>query len=205
MRILLFFLTFILFNSLLLAQGQQVHSIQGKVVDASGAPLPYAYLHLDSLNKSAIANENGEYIFKDINPGIYSISAQTMGFKLQIRKVILGSTSSVKVDFTLEEDVKQLEEVTIAITSEKSQIEKEAKAVTVIETKEDKQKTEDLGEVLSRSEGVSVRRAGGLGSTMRFSLNGLADEQIRFFVSVLSAGFYVLQVNSHLYELIVDK
>lgn len=40
-----------------------------------------------------------------------------------------------------------------------------------------------MGEVLARAEGVSVQRAGGLGSNMRFSLNGLTNDQIRFFVN----------------------
>lgn len=43
----------------------------------------------------------------------------------------------------------------------------------------------DLGEVLSRVQGVSVRRSGGLGSAARFSLAGLTDDQIRFFLDGL--------------------
>jgi vitamin B12 transporter len=57
-----------------------------------------------------------------------------------------------------------------------------AEAVKVIETEIARRQTQDLGEVLARVEGVSVRRDGGLGSGTRFSLNGLADDQIRFFV-----------------------
>src|SRR5690606_36643053 len=40
----------------------------------------------------------------------------------------------------------------------------------------------DLGEVLSRTHGVQVRRTDGLGSPARLSLEGLHDEQIRFFL-----------------------
>lgn len=39
----------------------------------------------------------------------------------------------------------------------------------------------DLGELLARQQGVIVQRQGGLGSTARFSLNGLSGDQIRFF------------------------
>src|SRR5262249_14036852 len=35
---------------------------------------------------------------------------------------------------------------------------------------------------MARTQGVSVRREGGLGSGTRFSLNGLTDDQIRFFL-----------------------
>lgn len=57
-----------------------------------------------------------------------------------------------------------------------------ARAVTVVDTKEVRERAADLGEVLSRVPGVQVRRAGGLGSLTRFSLNGLYDDQVRFFL-----------------------
>ncbi len=57
-----------------------------------------------------------------------------------------------------------------------------AQAITVIETEQAQRRTADLGEVLARTQGVGVRRSAGLGSWARFSLNGLTDEQIRFFI-----------------------
>lgn len=57
-----------------------------------------------------------------------------------------------------------------------------AEAVNVIDTKRAKQQSADLGEVLARAQGISIRREGGLGSNARFSLNGLHGEQIRFFL-----------------------
>jgi vitamin B12 transporter len=57
-----------------------------------------------------------------------------------------------------------------------------ANPVTVIETEDAQRESADLGELLARSHGVSVQRSGGLGSESRFSLNGLSDDQIRFFV-----------------------
>src|SRR5690606_29203428 len=57
-----------------------------------------------------------------------------------------------------------------------------AEAVHVLETTHNQREAADLGEVTARSQGVSVRRSGGLGSETRLSLNGLTDDQIRFFV-----------------------
>jgi vitamin B12 transporter len=64
-----------------------------------------------------------------------------------------------------------------------------AEAVTVLETESAQRATHDLGEVLARSEGVSVRRDGGLGSDTRFSLNGLTGDQVRFFVDAMPLEF----------------
>ena len=60
------------------------------------------------------------------------------------------------------------------------ELKQSAAAVTVVETQQAKQQAADLGEVLARTQGVAVQRAGGLGSDLRFSMNGLTDEEIRF-------------------------
>src|SRR5690606_30523878 len=57
-----------------------------------------------------------------------------------------------------------------------------AESVVVIETEQAQRQAADMGELLARQEGVSVRRSGGLGSGSRFSLNGLSDDQIRIFL-----------------------
>ncbi|ATB41902.1 ligand-gated channel protein [Cystobacter fuscus] len=73
-------------------------------------------------------------------------------------------------------------EVTVQGPSEGERRRRSAESVQVVDTENIKREAADLGEALSRTEGVSVRRSGGLGSRARFSLAGLTDEQIRFFV-----------------------
>jgi TonB family protein len=73
-------------------------------------------------------------------------------------------------------------DVTVRGPSEVDERRRSAEAVTVIETEQVKRQTADLGEVLARTQGVGVRRAGGLGSDTRFSLGGLTDDQVRFFI-----------------------
>ncbi|WP_437505509.1 TonB-dependent siderophore myxochelin receptor MxcH [Sorangium sp. So ce1099] len=66
--------------------------------------------------------------------------------------------------------------------AEAERLRQSAQAIKVIEIEEAKRRTADMGEVLARTEGVGVRRSAGLGSWSRFSLNGLTDDQIRFFL-----------------------
>jgi vitamin B12 transporter len=66
--------------------------------------------------------------------------------------------------------------------SEAQRLMRSAEAVTVVDTRRAKQQSADLGEVLARTQGIAIRRDGGLGSSTRFSLNGLQNEQIRFFL-----------------------
>lgn len=73
-------------------------------------------------------------------------------------------------------------EIVVVGRSEAELRRESAEAVQVVETEQLRREAADLGEALARSEGVGVRRAGGLGSRTRFSLAGLTDEQIRFFI-----------------------
>ncbi len=57
-----------------------------------------------------------------------------------------------------------------------------AEAVHVIETEEARRESSDLGEVLAREQGISVRRSGGIGSDTRFSLHGFSGDQVRLFL-----------------------
>ncbi|WP_241759354.1 TonB-dependent siderophore myxochelin receptor MxcH [Pyxidicoccus parkwayensis] len=73
-------------------------------------------------------------------------------------------------------------EVTVEGESEVERMRNSAEAVRVIEMQQVQREAADLGQVLARTEGIGVRRVGGLGSRARFSLAGFTDEQIRFFI-----------------------
>jgi vitamin B12 transporter len=73
-------------------------------------------------------------------------------------------------------------DITVRGASAARRLRESAEAVTVIETEHAQRESADMAEVLSRTKGISIRRAGGLGSEIRFSLNGLVGDQIRFFV-----------------------
>lgn len=73
-------------------------------------------------------------------------------------------------------------EVTVEGLSEVEQLRRSAEAVQIVETARAKLQSQDLGEVLARTRGVAVQRSSGLGSDTRISLNGLTDDQIRFFL-----------------------
>lgn len=81
------------------------------------------------------------------------------------------------------EEAAELDDIVfVAEESEEVILEHSAAAVDVINLEFDQKLTADLSEVLSREPGISIRRMGALGAQERFSLNGLGDEQIRFFI-----------------------
>lgn len=66
--------------------------------------------------------------------------------------------------------------------SEARKLQESAEAVNVLDLRRARQRSADLGEVLSRTQGVNVRRLGGLGSDARVSMNGLEGDQIRLYL-----------------------
>ncbi|MCA9559481.1 MAG: TonB-dependent receptor, partial [Myxococcales bacterium] len=66
--------------------------------------------------------------------------------------------------------------------SEAAAVRASAAPVTVVDLAWAKLQTADLGEVLARTEGVGVRRSGGLGSNTRLSLNGFTGDQVRILI-----------------------
>ncbi|MGK3969915.1 TonB-dependent siderophore myxochelin receptor MxcH [Sorangium sp. So ce118] len=83
-------------------------------------------------------------------------------------------------------------EVIVKGESEADRLRRSAMPIQVIETERARRESASLGEVLSRSPGLTVTRSGGLGSRNRLELNGLTDGQIRVFLDGIpleAAGF----------------
>jgi vitamin B12 transporter len=76
----------------------------------------------------------------------------------------------------------EVTEVTVRVQGDVERMRRSAEAIKVVELRNARRESADLGEVLARTPGVGVRRSGGLGSSARFSLNGFTDDQIRFFL-----------------------
>lgn len=105
----------------------------------------------------------------------------------------VGTPHPVDSDLLAKEDqTKPLEVVVTGTKSEADELQQSAEAVNVVSLHKAQEQTADLGEVLARTQGIAVRRNGGLGSEARFSLNGFSGEQIRFFldgVPLTQAGY----------------
>jgi len=166
----------------LTAQNTNTFSIQGKVLDESGQPLPGTYVLIDSLNIGTTTDLKGNYQLKNVPIGTHQLTAQMVGRKKQTIAISIKNQALKSINFRLKEDTQQMGEVVVRGKTEAQVLRQSAKAVDVIETKEVKLQSADMGDVMARTQGVNVRRTGGLGSDARFSLNGLSGDQIRFFL-----------------------
>jgi hypothetical protein len=108
-------------------------SLQGKVVDTSGAVLPGALVELTSQAQiggaqSATSDRTGEFRFQRLSPGTYTMKVSLDGFKTIIRdgiRVEVGRT--FEVDFRL--DVGSINE-TVTVSAESPLVDASSTAVT---------------------------------------------------------------------------
>ncbi|MEM9830040.1 MAG: carboxypeptidase-like regulatory domain-containing protein [Bacteroidota bacterium] len=164
-------------------------SFTGTVTNQNNEPSPGIAVLLKNTTKGAVTDIEGKFSITEIQPGTYTIKISGVGYEKQEFRITFKAAQKLTRSFTLKESTSQLDEVIVTEKSEAQELRLSAKAVQVIETREAKLKAADLGEVLSRTEGVSVQRGGGLGSNERFALNGLSGDQIRFFYNHIPLQF----------------
>jgi hypothetical protein len=88
--------------------GQAVNAtLLGTVTDSTGAGVPNAKIvateNNTGISRNGQTNDSGNYVFSDLTPGNYSVSAEQTGFKRAVRPqidVIVNST--VRVDLVLQ-------------------------------------------------------------------------------------------------------
>ena len=177
MKIWSFFLVFL--PTVILAQPSA--GLRGRVATA-GQPLEHAVVQLAPSNLVTATNAEGEFGFNHLNAGSYTVSVRLMGFRAQERRVVIKAGETSFVDFALDESHEQLGEVVISGKTESTVIEETSFAVQSIDVDRFKNTTADINQVLNNASGVRIRQSGGMGSGFNFSLNGLADNRVRFFV-----------------------
>lgn len=138
----------------------------------------------DGSTTRARTDADGRFLLPSLAPGACVILASSPGLgRVELRaRVVAGEAASVTARLEPEAAEQGPVEVTVQGLSEAERRRQSAEAVTVVELEQAQRESSDMGEVLARIQGVGVRQSGGLGSETRFSLNGLTDDQVRFFL-----------------------
>lgn len=119
------YLIFSIFLIPLMTFGQNnTQSIRGNITDKlSQNPIVGAAIEITSIQLSSYSDSIGNYSLSGISPGRYEIKIYYKGYKtLLIPNILITSGKEVILDFALEEDFKQLKEVTIKSTNKEGTI-----------------------------------------------------------------------------------
>ncbi|MCG8423915.1 MAG: TonB-dependent receptor [Proteobacteria bacterium] len=124
------------------------------------------------------SGDDGGFEITDLVPGMYRVGladASFGGSAIQVN--VTDTTATVRLVIPGE-----VIEITEPYRSEGDRLRESARAARVIDTVVAGRQSADLGEVMARVEGVSIRRVGGLGSDARLSLAGLGGGRVRVFL-----------------------
>jgi hypothetical protein len=90
--------------------------ISGRVADKKNAPIPLANIFLKDTYDGATCDENGNFSFSTTEKGTVTLIAKFIGYK-EYQQVINLTTSSSLFDIQLQEEINELQAVTISAGS----------------------------------------------------------------------------------------
>ncbi|OQX87666.1 hypothetical protein B6D60_03425, partial [candidate division KSB1 bacterium 4484_87] len=90
--------------------------IRGKVTDKRGNGIPNAQIIIEGTVFGASADLNGEYTIKNVPPGNYTLYARVIGYRLQTAHVQVRANEIINQNFSLTQDVIQMDEIVITAT-----------------------------------------------------------------------------------------
>ena len=126
---------------------------------------------------------------KNVPIGIREIEASFLGFEKITKTVTISERGKLKVDFSLQPSVSEMEEVLIESKSITTEIAEAPITINTVDALKLQAQTQDVAKVLDKVEGVRIRQSGGLGSTTSISINGLTGNAIRFYYNGIPSEF----------------
>lgn len=137
------------------------NTISGKVTDNFNAPLPFANIVLqqkgnDGFVQGVVSNDDGVYIFEDIEDGTYWIEVSVLGFKVKKTEEFELLKNKI-TDFFLEEEVQSLNEV---VVKSKRPIIRQTAEKLVVDLENSEMINTSLQDVMRKVPGVLVTNNG---------------------------------------------
>ncbi|MCT4603425.1 MAG: TonB-dependent receptor [Marinifilum sp.] len=158
--------------------------ISGKVKDKeTGEVLPGVNIVIESLNLGTATNGKGEYLIKNIPSGKYKLNVSFIGYSVLEKKIELKNSKSLQLNFLLEKQSQNLEQVTVIAKSEAREIREQATPVSVITMDQIQGTVSNVQELLTKTSGIKIRTSGGVGSASRISVRGLEGKRVGFFIN----------------------
>ena len=180
-------LVFLLISSSL-CYGQRA-SVVGKVYGEGREEIPGAYVQLNG-QQVTVTDEAGRFVFNNLKPGDYTITASFMGFQAARKNIRLTRGQKLRLNITLKEEVTQLNEVTVTGKSEARELKASVASVAVLEAKGLYEQSNNTSDVIKQISGVNVRQTGGFGSDAQVYINGMSGKQVKFFLDGIPLSYF---------------
>jgi len=134
--------------------------VTGKVADEKGISLSGVNLTIEGTTWGTASDLEGLYRIEYISAGNYLLKAAYLGYQSHIKSIRVSEDGTIEVNFSLKPDTIRLEELTVEVERENSQITLDELDRREILSSEDIQKASSNGGVLSALEsqtGINTR------------------------------------------------
>jgi len=182
--------------------------IKGRLFNnTNNDPVPFGNIVVQGTGKGTGANEKGEYEINGLTPGLYNLEASFVGYKpLVVFEVQVTNARTTFVDFPLEEQAQQLDEVVVTAANSFSKSDESPLSLRTIGTAEIKRTpggNRDISKVVRSLPGVAsvpsfrndIIIRGGAPSENTFYLDGIQIPVINHFQTQGSSGGPVGMIN----------
>jgi outer membrane receptor for ferrienterochelin and colicins len=159
-------------------------TIRGTVTDKkTGKPLYLANVIVKGTSIGAPSDKNGNYVITPLPAGHHSIMVSYMGYKVIIDKVRVGKGDTVTVDFELEEDIIQMDQIVVTASKIPTFIEEVPVRTEVITREELEDKgAVNLYQALEGLPGVRVEQQCAFCNFSMVRLQGLGPDHVQLMI-----------------------
>ena len=89
--------------------------MSGHIIEkGTEASLPYATILIVETGQGTVSDENGEFVFKKIPAGKYTLRVQLLGYETQEKKVTVSNDFTVDIHFLMNDDSILTDEVVVS-------------------------------------------------------------------------------------------
>ncbi|WPV65196.1 TonB-dependent siderophore receptor [Chitinophaga sp. LS1] len=88
-------------------------AIRGKVITSDGQPAPYVTVQVKGTGRGIVTDQNGEFIFKKIKPGTYTLQVSLIGYESVEQTVTVEEDKVAHATIQLSATNQQMKEVVI--------------------------------------------------------------------------------------------
>lgn len=185
----------------------QTGTIQGTVTDAlTNEPILLATISIPGTTMGTTTDVEGNYVLTDLTPGLYTVQVSYIGYEDQTRQEIqVTSARPVRLDFKLEEQTTQLEEIVVKASPFKRTEESplSLRTIGVAEIQRNPGGNRDISKVIQTLPGVTSVSSfrndliirGGAPNENRFYLDDVEVPTINHFATQGASGGPVGLIN----------
>lgn len=178
-----------------LALGTSIHNnkigtITGKVLLPNGEPAIGAMIGILNSNQYAVSDSMGSYKLTKLKFGEYALEVSTIEANSIVVKLKLAKEIH-EFDIKLEKyNIHDLNEIIVTSKSDGQKIKERGFSLDLIDAKKSVLTSLQSTDLLDRAAGIKLRQSGGMGSDIKFNINGLSGNSVRIFIDGLPIRSY---------------